>query len=122
MPAGTVVPFNDLSAGEKEVFFVLAFFLRHDVGSAVILIDEPELHPHPEPGRTLLQQMMTIREGNQIWVATHNPEIVDEAGRDRVVYISRNPSTHDAVVAEAADEAAAVTALRDFFGFQDLSV
>jgi len=89
LPTKDVVTFNDLSSGEKEVFFILSFFVRHNVENAVIAIDEPELHLHPELSRLLIRNMKTIRNGNQIWLATHNAEIIDEAGRDKAVCVLR---------------------------------
>lgn len=117
VPPGLTLSFNDLSSGEKEVFFILSFFLRHDVRSAIIMIDEPELHLHPELARRLLKIMRSVRPGNQIWAATHNAEILDEAGRDRVTYISRDQVTRNAVVTRAADEEEELQVLRDLFGY-----
>lgn len=117
IPAGEVVPFGDLSSGEKEVFFLLAFFLRHDVTNAVIVIDEPELHLHPELARTLVRTMQSIKKGNQVWIATHNSEIIDEAGRDRVFYLARDPETQTSVVVPGTDEAEAARQLKDLFGY-----
>lgn len=116
-PGGFSLPFNDLSSGEKEVFFVLSSFLRHDVTDAVVMIDEPELHLHPELARRLLQTMLLIRPRNQIWVATHNTEIIDEAGRDRVLYVARDPATNLAQLTPASEEPESAALLRDFFGF-----
>lgn len=116
IPSGEVITFNDLSSGEKEVFFILSFFIRHNVENAIVVIDEPELHLHPELSRLLLRNMRSIRSGNQIWVATHNAEIVDEAGRDRVVYATRDPVTRKSKFVSAQDEQAAFTQLRDLFG------
>lgn len=116
IPSGEVITFNDLSSGEKEVFFILSFFIRHNVENAIVVIDEPELHLHPELSRLLLRNMRSIRNGNQIWVATHNAEIVDEAGRDRVVYATRDPVTRKSKFVSAQDEQAAFTQLRDLFG------
>jgi len=48
------------------------------VSNAVIVIDEPELHLHPELARLLIRTMQSIKPGNQIWLATHNTEIIDE--------------------------------------------
>jgi predicted ATPase len=117
IPSGEDIPFHDLSSGEKEVFFILAFFLRQDVSNAVVIIDEPEMHLHPELARTLVRTMQTVKPGNQIWVATHNPEVIDESGPDRVVYISRDPETRKATVALASSEPEAVQKLREMFGF-----
>jgi predicted ATPase len=63
------------------VFFLLSFFIRHRVEHSVITIDEPELHLHPELARRLVRLMLSVKPGNQIWLATHNGEIIDEAGR-----------------------------------------
>lgn len=117
LPSGEVVPFNDLSSGEKEVFFILSFFLRHNVNNAVILIDEPEMHLHPELARMLVRTMQSIRPGNQLWLATHNAEIIDEAGRDRVVYLARDQETRQSVVTLGTDEPEAMRHLKDLFGY-----
>lgn len=117
IPSGELIQFADLSSGEKEVFFMLSFFLRHDVSNSVIVIDEPELHLHPELGRLLIRTMQEIKPGNQIWIATHNAEIIDESGRDRAFFISRDPTTRRPTVIAAKDEENAVSQLRQFFGF-----
>lgn len=117
LPSGDIIPFTDLSSGEKEVFFILSFFIRHDVSNAIIVIDEPEMHLHPELARVLIRTMQDVRPGNQLWLATHNAEIVDEAGRDRVTYVARDPITRQAVVTPATEESASAVALRDLFGY-----
>ncbi|WP_165922297.1 AAA family ATPase [Pseudonocardia endophytica] len=120
LPTGDVVPFNDLSGGEKEVFFVLSFFLRRNVSNAIILVDEPELHLHPELARKLVQQMKRIRPGNQVWLATHNPEVIDEAGRDRTFYVSRKESADGSLIGGVqlgTNEGEAEKNLRSLFGY-----
>jgi energy-coupling factor transporter ATP-binding protein EcfA2 len=116
LPTGETVPFSDLSSGEKEVFFILSFFLRHDVSNAVVVIDEPELHLHPQLARLLIRTMLAIRPANQLWVATHNGEIVDEAGRDRVTYIARTAGEREAKIVPGTSEPEATLLLKDFFG------
>lgn len=117
IPTGEIVPFSDLSSGEKEVFFILSFFVRHNVESAVIVVDEPELHLHPELARLLVRTMQSVRKGNQVWLATHNTEIIDEAGRDRVTYIARDPKTFKSVTTAATEEDEALLKLKDMFGY-----
>jgi ABC-type branched-subunit amino acid transport system ATPase component len=116
LPDGEVIPFGDLSSGEQEVFFLLAFFLRHNVTNAIIVIDEPGLHLHPQLARLLVRSMQSVRPGNQIWLGTHNAEIIDEAGRDRVHYLMRDEETGKCSLVRGSDEAEAVQALRDMFG------
>jgi ABC-type lipoprotein export system ATPase subunit len=117
IPSGESIPFSDLSGGEKETFFILAFFLRHDVRSAIIAIDEPELHLHPELARQLVRTMLSIRPANQIWIATHNGEIVDEAGRDKVLYVSRDAATRQATVIPSTDESTSSRMLKEIYGY-----
>jgi len=117
IPSGEVITFNDLSSGEKEVFFILSFFIRHNVENAIIVIDEPELHLHPELSRLLIRNMKSIRNGNQIWVATHNSEIIDEAGRDKVIYVARDISTRKAKFIGGEHEQEVIAQLKDMFGF-----
>lgn len=117
IPTGEIITFNDLSSGEKEVFFILSFFIRHNVENAIIVIDEPELHLHPELSRLLIRNMKSIRDGNQIWVATHNSEIIDEAGRDKVIYVTRDISTRKAKFIAGEHEQEVIAQLKDMFGF-----
>jgi energy-coupling factor transporter ATP-binding protein EcfA2 len=117
IPSEDVIPFQDLSSGEKEVFFLLSFFFRHNVTNAVVVIDEPELHLHPELGRLLIRTMQRVKTSNQIWLATHNAEIIDEAGRDRVIYIASDPDTKTSRVTHGSDEAEAIKHLKDLFGY-----
>jgi len=117
LPSKEIIPFNDLSSGEKEVFFILSFFIRHNVENAIIAIDEPELHLHPELSRLLIQNMKSIRKGNQIWIATHNCEIIDEAGRDKVIYISKEVDTQKAKITLGDNEETVIQELKKLFGF-----
>lgn len=117
LPSKEVITFNDLSSGEKEVFFILSFFIRHNVENAIIVIDEPELHLHPELSRLLIRNIKSIRNGNQIWIATHNSEIIDEAGRDKVVYVTRDISTRKAKFVSGDNEEDVIIQLKNLFGY-----
>ncbi|WP_321321881.1 AAA family ATPase [Labilibaculum sp.] len=117
LPSNDVITFNDLSSGEKEVFFILSFFIRHNVENAIIVIDEPELHLHPELSRLLIRNMKSIRQGNQIWLASHNSEIIDEAGRDKAIYVSRDLTTRKAKFITGDNEEESILQLKNIFGF-----
>ena len=117
LPSKEVITFNDLSSGEKEVFFILSFFIRHNVENAIIVIDEPELHLHPELSRLLIRNIKSIRKGNQIWIATHNSEIIDEAGRDRVIYVARDLATRKAKFVSGDNEEDVIIQLKNLFGY-----
>lgn len=113
---GETVPFSDLSSGEKEVFFILCFFQRHGVEDAVILIDEPELHLHPDLTRRLVRTMQRVKPHNQIWLATQSAAVIEEAPDDAVFFLSRGESSAIEVV-RATEEDEARACLREFFGY-----
>jgi ABC-type lipoprotein export system ATPase subunit len=118
IPSGDVIAFQDMSSGEKEVFFILAFFIRNDVSAAPIIIDEPELHLHPELARKFIRHMRNVRPENQIWIATHSADLIDEAGRERTIYVRRradDPSVAECIPADSEESEIAV--LRDLFGY-----
>lgn len=116
LPQGHSVPFSDLSSGEKEVFFILANFIRQDLSDAIITVDEPELHLHPELSRRLIRTMLEIRPGNQIWLATHNGEVFDEIGRDRTYFVTRDSNTSFGRAVRATEAGEAEALLREMFG------
>jgi hypothetical protein len=58
--------------------------------------------------------MLAVKPGNQIWLATHNGEIVDEAGRDKTFYVGR--VNEKSVVVPGSEEQAAAIQLRSLFG------
>jgi ABC-type branched-subunit amino acid transport system ATPase component len=117
LPNEEEVPFTDLSSGEQEVFFLLTFFLRNSIHDSVVLIDEPELHLHPELARRMIRTMLSINPGNQVWLATHNADLIDEAGSDRSYYVAREGPGKAARVVRAVDENAELALLREIFGY-----
>jgi len=117
LPDGKDLPFTDLSSGEQEVFFLLSFFLRHDIRSSMVFIDEPELHLHPELVRRMVRIMLRIKPGNQLWLGTHTAELIEEAGRDRTYFVSRAGPAEPGSVTRCSDEERFVEQLRTIFGF-----
>lgn len=118
LPSGDIIPFQDLSSGEKEVFFILAFFIRHNISNSIIVVDEPELHLHPELSRKFVRLMRSTMPGNQIWIATHSADLVDEAGRERAFFVRRkldDPTLAEAIPATSDENE--LQLLRDLFGY-----
>lgn len=117
LPNGTTVPFQQLSSGEKEVFFTLAFFKRHNVTDAIIILDEPELHLHPELTRSFINLLQTQLPHNQLRVATHSPEIIDFANLNNVIFVSRDSQTYKSLATAGKDENGNVSELKKLFGY-----
>lgn len=117
LPTGNEIAFDELSSGEKEVFFILAFFIRHNINNSIIIIDEPELHLHPELARKMLRTMRTIQTRNQIWCATHSAELIDEAGRERTYFLRVSDDRQTSECIPATTEKAELNVLRDMYGY-----
>ena len=66
-------------------------------GSACILIDEIELHLHPQWQREVLQWLETTFPRCQFIVTTHSPQVIGEVPHDRVWYVlpGGNPFQQD---------------------------
>ncbi|WP_086852205.1 AAA family ATPase [Amycolatopsis kentuckyensis] len=117
LPNGPEIEISNLSSGEKEAFFILANFIRHNVNDAVIAIDEPELHLHPELARRLVSTLLTTGRGNQIWFSTHNSEVFEQLGRDRTFFIDRTPDRATTLITPATTIGEGERLLREFFGY-----
>src|SRR3989338_10381281 len=73
---GTVRNFSQLSSGEKEVVILTFDILTQNPSDCIILIDEPEVHLHPELAFRLIKVLKSIGERNQFFLFTHSPDII----------------------------------------------
>ena len=83
---GNVADFHykNLSGGEKAAFDILldVFVKRDEAKEAVFCIDEPELHVATSLQGPLIASILALlRDGPQLWIATHSIGIVREAYR-----------------------------------------
>ncbi|MFA7277443.1 MAG: AAA family ATPase [Candidatus Gracilibacteria bacterium] len=84
---GATRSFDRLSSGEKEAI-VLAFdIMLQDPSDSIILIDEPELHLHPELTFRLVKVLRSIGERNQIFLFTHSTDIIGNAFETGIHFI-----------------------------------
>lgn len=73
---GEIRPFDQLSSGEREVVILTFDILAQDPSDCLILIDEPEIHLHPELTFRLIKALKSIGENNQYFLFTHSPDII----------------------------------------------
>lgn len=89
--------YNELSDGEKTLFaYVLLFFLMSQnrnlrLKDSIIIIDEPEIHLHPDAEIDLINGIREIIEENgQLWIATHSINILSHLSFDEIFMVKDN--------------------------------
>lgn len=73
---GNVRQFSELSSGEREVVILTFDIVTQNPSHCLILIDEPEVHLHPELTFRLIKTLKSIGESNQFFLFTHSPDII----------------------------------------------
>jgi ABC-type transport system involved in cytochrome c biogenesis ATPase subunit len=78
-PDGYRLEVDLLSSGQLELFVFLSALALNEDRQGIVFIDEPELHLDPQWHRLILRSLMKLQPRAQLIVATHSPEIYDEA-------------------------------------------
>lgn len=87
--AGAVVPFQDLSGGEREIAFLVGQIDLFALQRGLLLLDEPELHLNAELLRRWLRYVRRDIEDGQVWIATHALEAVEVASPEATFVFER---------------------------------
>lgn len=85
---GQETDFKNLSSGEKEVLNFIFILLALDLKDACVLIDEPEIHLHPQWQNKLIKLFRKLHKDRNIQfiISTHSPVFVN---RDTIENIFR---------------------------------
>ncbi|NVO10701.1 MAG: AAA family ATPase [Bacteroidales bacterium] len=93
--------YSEFSEGEKTLFaFVLLFFLMSQnknirLKESIIIIDEPELHLHPDAEIDLIKGIRNIiADSGQLWIATHSLNILSHLNYDEVFVVKDGQIFH----------------------------
>ena len=69
--------FTTLSSGEQEVIKILFDVARKDIRHSVVIVDEPELHLHPNLTFKLIEALRSIGDNtNQFIFLTHSADLI----------------------------------------------
>lgn len=93
---GKLASISELSSGEKGLIHFIFCIYGNDLFNGVMIIDEPEIHMHPQMQETCLKFMKKmVDEGMQFIIATHSPIFVNEKTIDgiRRFYLDDNGFT-----------------------------
>jgi predicted ATP-binding protein involved in virulence len=100
---GRILPFNSLSDGTRNFFAIIADMaymcltlnphlkdkaLKETEG--VVLIDELDLHLHPDWQRKIINILRDTFPKVQFVVTTHSPFLIQETGRDQLIILKDN--------------------------------
>ncbi|HIE00149.1 MAG TPA: DUF2813 domain-containing protein [Thiotrichaceae bacterium] len=105
---------NQLSEGEKCLLALTGDLVRRLAianpalsnpleGSAIVLIDEIDLHLHPQWQRAVIPRLEKTFPHCQFIVSTHSPQVISEIGPQNLIYFLRK--TEEGLVAEEAKNA-----------------
>ncbi|MET3026342.1 AAA family ATPase [Flavobacterium sp. UW10123] len=93
--------YNEFSNGEKSLFaYALLLFLidqnpNLNIKESIILVDEPELHLHPESEIDLINGLRTaIGENGQLIFATHSINILSHLNYDEIFMVKNGKINH----------------------------
>ncbi|MGV8947708.1 MAG: AAA family ATPase [Lutibacter sp.] len=84
---GATRNFDALSSGEREVVVLTFDILTQHPNDCIILIDEPEVHLHPELTFRLIKVLKSIGYRNQFFLFTHSPDIIGNSLESGVHFI-----------------------------------
>ena len=74
-----VCPIDQVSSGEIELLSFAGAIILNDFKGGLLLIDEPELHLHPQWQATILPALRTLAPDVQMIVASHSDAVWDQA-------------------------------------------
>lgn len=130
------VDIDDLSSGEKAVIQLFFPLVEHHVsshlaairktstptasGSLAVLMDEPELHLHPNLQGKVLDYIrrLSLAEDVQFIIATHSPSIVEQATSDELFLLrpmELTPGSDNQLIRVSSDDEK-LALLRQLFG------
>lgn len=92
------VDFFALSGGEREIAYLLGQIDRFNLENGVVLIDEPELHLHPQMVSDWIMFLQQEMQYGQVWLATHSYEAVEAAGLENTFVLHVDSKTRKSSV------------------------
>ena len=83
--------YEELSSGEQSFLSLILLIYSHDLQNGFLIIDEPELHLHPQSQKEFLNliEEMKTKQHMQCIVATHSPMMINEHNINHVFRCSK---------------------------------
>jgi len=90
---GKQITIDDLSSGEKQLFYNATYLRSLNLKDSIIMVDEPEMSLHPAWQQSILKLYQNVGEDNQVIVATHSPHIIASVDPKNLFLLTINGET-----------------------------
>lgn len=84
---GQTLDVSTLSSGEQQVLNITFDIILRSPSDCIFIVDEPELHLHPELSHKLIRTLQNIGENNQFIFFSHSADIISSSIDDTVVFM-----------------------------------
>jgi predicted ATPase len=113
------IPASLLSGGTvKIVALLIALYFGNE---SIMAFEEPTTSLHPKLISQLMQMMREVSEERQVFITTHNPEVIRHVDLDDVYLVSRDADGFSQI-SKPADKTEVRTFLENDLGIDDLFV
>jgi len=76
---------SEMSSGEQTLFTMLYEFIHLEISRSCVLIDELELHLHPQKQQAIYAYLRQLSPDSQFIFTTHSPYLEDVLFEDEIV-------------------------------------
>lgn len=87
---GKKIQINDLSDGEKQIYFRAIFLNTLNLKNSLIFVDEPEISLHPTWQSSAINLYKRAGSNNQTFFATHSPHIISSTNPENLFVLHIN--------------------------------
>lgn len=88
---GNYIPFSELSDGEQSFLSMIFTMYGYDLKQSMVIIDEPEIHFHPQMQRSFARMIEKINKniGTQFILSTYSPLFINESNIGNVYRVAK---------------------------------
>lgn len=98
------VGINDLSHGEKQLFYQAVYLNNLNLQNSILMVDEPETSLHPSWQQAILKLYQNAGKNNQVIVATHSPFLIASVNPKNLFLFVLNKETCEIINAAKASK------------------
>ena len=85
---------DEISSGSMEILALITKLVLSENNVSILVIEEPELHLHPDAEREILELMNNITDDSpQILITTHSDVFVDSTDIEKIIRVVRDDYT-----------------------------